>query len=372
MSFILIVANRAGLTDFEHIAIDGTIKRAYNSPFNIIKEKDISLLIRHYMVEKLLKDEIKKLRRTARKFLKDKSKSDEEKVDILFYWWYLLDCSGQVSLALNDNDARLMKTKDKGQKYQKFSYNVQLGTDTEPKLICGVNVVQNPTDHYQIPALMNQILVNLNTKPKKISADTIYSTIANIEYLDNLGISALIPTSQQNRKNSGKLPDNQFAVDYFVFDEYKNVFICPNNEELTPDGSYPAPQEKVGGNKIKIVYSNYKACKKCQYKEKCYETNHRTITRYVHEATYKVERLMSTKDGIKDYKLCSKTVEAHNGTFKRVYHYDFLPLIGLKRIQNLMFTIVASYNMIRLFNLIKKNEMDLFSVISTIRRISSY
>ena len=81
---------------------------------------------------------------------------------------------------------------------------------------------------------------------------------------------------------------------------------------------------------------------------------------------------MSIKYGIKDYKLRFKTVEAHNETFKRVYHYDFLLLIGLKRIQNLMFTIVASYNMIRLFNLIKKNEMDLFSVISTIRRISSY
>ena len=86
ISFILIVANRIGLTDFEHIAIDGTIKRAYNSPFNIIKEKDLRLLIKHYMVEELSKDEIKKLRRTARKFLIDESKSDEEKVDILFYW----------------------------------------------------------------------------------------------------------------------------------------------------------------------------------------------------------------------------------------------------------------------------------------------
>ena len=152
MAFILIVANRIGLTDFEHISIDGTIKRAHNSAFNIIKEKDISLLIKHYMVEKLSKNEIKKLRGSARKFLNDKSKSDEEKVDILFYWWYLLDCSGQKSLALNDYDARLMKTKDKGQKYPKFSYNVQLGTDTESKLICGVNVVQNPNMIiYQIP-----------------------------------------------------------------------------------------------------------------------------------------------------------------------------------------------------------------------------
>ena len=116
------------------------------------------------MVEELSKKEIKKLRRTARKFMNDKSKSDKEKVDILFHWWYLLDCSGQTSLALNDLDARLMKIKDKGQIYPKFSYNIQVGTDTQSKLICGVNAVQNPTDHYQIPALMNQILSNLNVK----------------------------------------------------------------------------------------------------------------------------------------------------------------------------------------------------------------
>ena len=168
MSFILIVANKIGLTDFEHVVIDGTIKRAYNSPFNIIKEKDISLLIKHYVVEELSKKEIKKLRRTARKFMDDKSKSDEEKVDILFHWWYLLDCSGQRSLPLNDLDARLMKIKDKGQIYPKFSYNIQVGTDTQSKLICGVNAVQNPTDYYQIPALMNQILSNLNVKPTTI------------------------------------------------------------------------------------------------------------------------------------------------------------------------------------------------------------
>ena len=142
------------------------------------------------MIEKLSKDEIKQLRRTTRKFLMDESVSDEEKVDILFHWWQLLDYSGQVSLALNDHDVRLMKTKDKGQKYPKFTYNIQLGTDTKSKLICGVNAVQNPTDHYQIPALMNQILVNLQLKPTKISADTIYSTLANLQYLEELDITA--------------------------------------------------------------------------------------------------------------------------------------------------------------------------------------
>ena len=49
----------------------------------------------------------------------------KKKLIFFFIDGYLLDCSGQKSLALNDYDARLMKTKDKGQKYPKFSYNVQ-------------------------------------------------------------------------------------------------------------------------------------------------------------------------------------------------------------------------------------------------------
>ena len=81
ISFILIIANRIGLTNYEHITIGRTIKKAYNSPFNIIKEKDLSLLVRYYLVQELTKDEIKNLRKTARKFLNDKSKSDEKKDD---------------------------------------------------------------------------------------------------------------------------------------------------------------------------------------------------------------------------------------------------------------------------------------------------
>jgi len=45
-------------------------------------------------------------------------------------------------------------------------------------------------------------------------------------------------------------------------------------------------------------------------------------------------------------------------------------MIGLKRVQNLIFTIAASYNPIRLFDLINENEMDLHSAIGAIKFIS--
>ena len=101
--------------------------------------------------------------------------------------------------------------------------------------------------------------------------------------------------------------------------------------------------EKGGENKVKLVYSNYNECKKCQYSKHCYNTNHRTITRYVHEVTYKVERLMSSEEEIEKYKSRSKTVEAHNGTFKRIYHYNDIPLKCLERVQNLMFIISSPF-----------------------------
>ena len=84
LSFILIVVNRIDLSDFKYLAADGTIKKAHNSPFNIIKEKDIRLLTCHYMVKELSKNEMKQLKKTARKFLEDKTRSDEEKIEILF------------------------------------------------------------------------------------------------------------------------------------------------------------------------------------------------------------------------------------------------------------------------------------------------
>lgn len=49
---------------------------------------------------------------------------------------------------------------------------------------------------------------------------------------------------------------------------------------------------------IKFIYSNYQTCKNCKYKGKCYTTNHKSITRYGHEVSYIVDRLMSTKDAL--------------------------------------------------------------------------
>lgn len=159
------------------------------------------------------------------------------------------------------------------------------------------------------------------------------------------------------------------AKEYFEFDEIRNIYICPQKQELTPDGVYDAPPEKGGFNKKKIVYSNHTACKNCPVKSKCTKANHRTITRYLHELSYEVEKIMDTKKGQEEYKKRSSTVESHNGTFRRIYHYDELPLKGLETIQGLMFMIASAYNAIRIYNITKEKSLDLYEIIEYIRLI---
>ena len=53
LSLTLILAYCLSITDFEHIALDGTILKAFNSPFNILKMEDIDILINHYSIKKL-------------------------------------------------------------------------------------------------------------------------------------------------------------------------------------------------------------------------------------------------------------------------------------------------------------------------------
>lgn len=78
-SFTLIVAYTIKLTDFKHIAIDGTIQKAFNSPFYILKMKQIEILLNHFCKEELTEDEIKKLPRSVKKFLKNKKFNDIKK-----------------------------------------------------------------------------------------------------------------------------------------------------------------------------------------------------------------------------------------------------------------------------------------------------
>lgn len=359
LSLTLILAYYLSITDFEHIALDGTILKAFNSPFNILKMEDIYILIKHFTTKKLNEEEIKELRESAIKFLESKNLNDSEKLSILKTLKEILEESKQKSIGINDITARWMYNK---QHRAQLSYNLQHGVDTKSILICGINVSQSPTDHYEIPALMDKVLKNLNgIQPKIVSADTIYRTIINLTYINDKEITILTPTRKQGKESINHLNKNPFSNDYFSYDPIKEVIICPNKNELKKYGPYKCKPDKFGYQREQYSYSNYKACQECKDREACCKGKHRTITRYGHELLNQAEELMEIEENKKEYKQRNK-VEAPNGTYKTYYHINELALKGIDNIQGIMNEIGASYNIKRLFNIFKEENIDLDEV----------
>lgn len=120
--------------------------------------------------------------------------------------------SRQDTIPVNDIEARWMQNKD-GQ--SQISYNIQSAVDTTTKLICAVNITQNPTDHDELPEIVEKTIENIKQDPNMISADTGYHNATSIEYLHKKGITPIIPDRKQTRKEQGKISTNPYHKDPF-------------------------------------------------------------------------------------------------------------------------------------------------------------
>ena len=134
-------AEKKGLTSFEHVAVDGTVKKAYNNVHNRINEKETDLLLKFYEGDLIEEEILEELSRPAKKFVNNKKLDDEDKINVLKRIKEEFTKTKQEKIPLNDIEARKMKGK-RGN--FKIAYNVQSAVDSESKLICAMTVSQNP------------------------------------------------------------------------------------------------------------------------------------------------------------------------------------------------------------------------------------
>ncbi|WP_233144898.1 MULTISPECIES: hypothetical protein [Methanobrevibacter] len=171
LQMTLKMAVKKGFTEFNHVVVDGTIKKAFNSNQNMISKKETNLLIQFYKGLEVDSKKLEKLNKPAQKILNDKEMSNDEKLEILYDIRTQFKITGQDKIPMNDIEARMMKGK-KGNFL--VAYNIQSAVDYDTKLICALNVTQNPTDHYQLPEVADKAIKNIGKVPKHMSEDTIY------------------------------------------------------------------------------------------------------------------------------------------------------------------------------------------------------
>lgn len=274
------IVYKSGKTHYKYVAVDGTIIKAKNSNFNVLKKKEIPTLINivenNYSIDKI-NEKSKNLSKSSIKFLLNEKLSDEEKLTQLYFAKKELKEFKQTSRGLNDPESKWMLNK-KGK--TELSYNLQLSVDFETKMILGYNISQKPTDHYQLENQIKTIKNNIKQKPELISADAGYNTEENVNVAYKEDIEIIIPTGKQTRKLKGKLNENPYHKDHFTFDYENKEYIYPLNVKLPLQRSQRQEPTKKG-RPGKIIHQYYSSeCNECEHKTECTKSTTRVISDY--------------------------------------------------------------------------------------------
>jgi len=355
LQITLEMAAKKGFTEFNHVAIDGTIKKAHNSNQNMISKKETNLLVKYYQGLDVDPKKLKKLNKPAQKILDDKKMSDEEKLELLYDIRTQFKFTGQDKIPMNDIEARMMKGK-KGNFL--VAYNVQSAVDYDTKMICALHVTQSPTDHYQLPEVADKAINNIGKVPTYMSADTIYLNQISLSYFVNKGIDGLIPTRKQSKEKIGQLHPNQFHKDHFYYISDLDLFMCPAGQPMYFYKEYIEKSEDPDKpDKVKRLYNNYYACKHCIHREDCLseKQTHKTIT----ENGGRLERAMFFKMEKEEYKKEIRkrpSVEGPFGIFKEQYNVEQEIVIGMVKTEERLNLDAVAYNIKRLYNLIQGEQ----------------
>ena len=157
---------------------------------------------------------------------------------------------------------------------------------------------------------------------KRLIADAGYKTPAIAKLLIDKGIDPVFPYKSPMTK------DGFFRKHEYVYDEYYDCYICPNNKILRYSTT-----NREGYREYKSCGIN---CEHCQFLHKCTESrNHvKVITRHIWEDYLeKCEDIRHTK-GMKElYAQRKETIERLFGTAKESHGFRYTNMIGKARMQ---------------------------------------
>lgn len=359
----------AGFTEFNNVSIDGTIKKAYNSKNKIITEKETEILARYFEGDSVSQEELDKLHKPAREILENEKINMQEKLYLLDEIKTQFTLSGQKSVPITDIESRWIKSK-KGN--LQISYNIQSAVDYDTKMICAINVVQAPTDHYQLPKIVDKAINNTNVLPRFVLADTIYLNEISLSYLADKHIDGVIPDRKQSNEKIGRLNKNPYHKDYFKYLSEIDAFECPEGQIMYFFNKYvEKTEDPEKQDKIKRLYCNYSACKACNCRENCLSSTqtHKTITEYGGSLKKAMWEKMES-DEYKEVYSRRSSVEGPFGILKEQFNIESEVVIGKRKTEERLLLDAVAYNLIRLYNLKQEKGNDKEDIVDFCEKIS--
>lgn len=222
----------------------------------------------------------------------------------------------------------------KGEHEQCFAYTHNTCCDKNGFVIDHVTTPGNVHDSSSFKEVRDKVMKEHSDKIKFESLDAGYKTPAICREIieDNK-----IPLMPYKRPMTGK---GLFKKNEFKYDEEKDIYICPNNEELK--------YSIVDKNGYKIYKSDPKKCENCPLKGKCTKSknNQKIFTAHVWKGYVDyAEEIRHTDIWKEIYPLRKETIERIFGICKEQHGLRFTRVRGLRKNEINATMIFACHNL---------------------------
>ncbi len=248
---IILIAQKEGLSEFNHITIDGTKIKATRSTRNCYNETQLDNLIEQirnditrYMNQcdyveqsgtdqldlETLKAEKARLEELEQKLLERKQvlKQRQKKLKVEY--------RAKHKISLLEPDARFMPKADG------LNYNAQAAVDADTNLIVAADVTDQPNDQGQFVPLQQKVESNLSPDPERaFTGDAGYHNLDDLKHLEQNKIDALIADPAPNDRSTELKPTSPDTIlndkrkverKDFVYHEGGDYYECPADDKL--------------------------------------------------------------------------------------------------------------------------------------------
>lgn len=315
---VLNQALAAGLIDPSEIFVDGThIKAAAN---NHKYSKQLVEQQAKFMSDQLELEIDLDRRKHAKKSLKPAESVAKEK-----------------KISTTDPDSGWFH---KGEHKEVFAYSAQVACDKHGWALAYSVEAGNVHDSQAFPALFSKIE---SFKPNYLIADSGYKTPAIAKFLLDQTITPVFPYTRPRGKKGYLRPKD------FVYDEYFDCYLCPENQELT--------YRTTTRDGYREYKSNPKICVNCPLLSVCTESqNHqKVVTRHLWKDGLEICEDIRHQRGMKErYQKRKETIERLFGTAKEYHNLRYTRERGKSKMEDKVGLTLACLNIKKLVKMMAR------------------
>ena len=244
----------------------------------------------------------------------------------------ILERTKESQLSATDPDSRGMK----GNYGHMVGYNVQGAVDAKHHLLAVLEATNLPVDQGQLATIAHAAKEELQIKEGDITADGGYFKNQDIKDCQEMGMEPHVPEAIAPREFYGKKD--------FQYEAASNTYRCPAGAVLN---FYRQVEDK---GTLRFNYQNPAACAGCALRVGCTKTEHRTVSRWEHEAC--IDRMKQKMVASPEKLAKRKTLIEHPwGTIKYLMAGGFL-VKGLKKVGAEISLVHFAYNLKRVLAVI--------------------